>query len=194
MTIRVLLAGGIGSGKSTAAGFLAAFGAHVISADDIGHSVLEPDGAAFEAVARRWPDVVDGGRIDRAALAVAVFSNPDELRELEEITHPAIRSLIGDEVAAVEAQVSVVEVPLIGDFMGDGWLRVVVDAPDQVRFERLLERGMDPDEVLRRMAVQPTRIEWITSADHVIDNGEDLEHLRAESRRVWDLLLRLGAG
>lgn len=190
MTIKVLLAGGIGSGKSTAAGFLAALGAHVISADEAGHRVLEPGGSAFEAVAARWPEAVAGGTIDRSALAGIVFADPRALSELEAATHPAIRELIRAEIAAVEGPLVVVEVPLLGEFMGEGWRRVVVDAPDEVRAGRLIARGMDPDDAVRRMAAQPTRSQWIEAADYVIDNGRDLAHLEAECRRIWALLLR----
>ena len=59
MTVRAILSGGIGTGKSTAGDIFAALGAEIVSADEMGHRVLEPGGEAYEAVASRWPDVVD---------------------------------------------------------------------------------------------------------------------------------------
>ncbi|HSG79140.1 MAG TPA: dephospho-CoA kinase, partial [Acidimicrobiia bacterium] len=95
MTVRAILSGGIGTGKSTAADVFAALGAEIVSADAMGHGVLESGGEAFDAVAARWPEVVgDDGTIDRRALGRIVFGEPALLAELESMTHPAIRSRI----------------------------------------------------------------------------------------------------
>lgn len=189
MTVMVLLCGGIGSGKSTAAGLLAARGAHVVSADEAGHRVLEPGAEAYGVVVRRWPESVSDGRIDRSVLAQMVFADPRALAELEAVTHPAIRRLIAEEIRTVSAPMVVVEVPVLSGFLGDDWIRVVVDAPDGTRIDRLRERGMDPADIERRMAAQPSRMDWIRAADHVIDNSEDLAHLESECRRVWGILV-----
>ncbi len=191
----ILLSGGIGSGKSTAAGMFAARGAVIISADAAGHRVLEPDGAAFAAVAARWPSVVRDGSIDRAVLAAVVFDDPRALAELEAITHPAIGRLVAEQVAEAEGSLTVVEVPLIRngvpvlrDVVGPDWPLVVVDAPANTRRCRLAARGMDPEDIERRMAVQPSRSEWLAAADHVLDNGGDIDALARECDRLWELL------
>ena len=83
---RVVLCGGIGSGKSTVGTLLAARGAFVIDADEVGHRVLEPGGRAFDPVAGRWPSVVVDNAIDRGALGRIVFDDAAQLAELEAIT------------------------------------------------------------------------------------------------------------
>jgi dephospho-CoA kinase len=187
-----MLSGGIGSGKSTAAGILGGLGATVVSADAAAHRSLEPEGGAAAAVAARWPEAVVEGRIDRQALGRLVFANPELLAELEAITHPVIRDLVMAEIRGIEAAgppaLVVVEVPLLTEFLGPGWRRLVVDAPDELRIERLRARGMEPGEIAARMAAQPGRSEWLEAADHVIDNGADLAHLASECRRVWAAL------
>lgn len=183
-----VLTGGIGSGKSAAARVFADLGADVISADEAGHAVLLPDGEAFAAVSARWPATVTGGAIDRGALASIVFADPTELAELETMTHPAIRARILAAVAASTAGVAVIETP-IPAFMPADWPRVVVDAPDGLRVERLLDRGMGRDDIAARMAVQPTRGEWLAMADLVVDNSGDLPALAGQCRRVWESLL-----
>ena len=60
-----------------------------------------------------------------------------ELRRLEEFTHSAIREQIADMIKRSSEQVVVVEVPLLTDFMGTGWIRVVVDADPGARLDRL---------------------------------------------------------
>ncbi|NIR41107.1 MAG: dephospho-CoA kinase, partial [Actinobacteria bacterium] len=56
MTVRAILSGGIGTGKSTAGEIFGALGAEIVSADVMGHRVLEPGGEAYDAVSSRWPE------------------------------------------------------------------------------------------------------------------------------------------
>ncbi len=188
--MRVILGGGIGSGKSAVAALLRGLGAAVIDADGAGHRVLEPGGEAFDPVAARWPEVVRGGRIDRAALGAIVFADPTQLAELEAITHPAIAARLAAEVAAAGAEVLVVEVPVLASLVGEGWPRVVVDAPGDVRLARSVARGMAAADVRRRMAAQPSRSEWLAAADYVVDNSGSRADLAAEVERLWAWLTR----
>lgn len=188
--VRVLLTGGIGAGKSTVGELLRARGALVIDADQVGHQVLAPGGAAFARVAESWPSVVVGGVIDRKRLADIVFSNPSDLERLESYTHAAIRQAIGNLIEHSTEQVVVVEVPLLTDFMGAGWLRVVVDADPDARTERLQRRGMNLDDANRRMAAQPSRAEWVASADVVIDNSSDPNAVGNQIDALWHRLAR----
>jgi dephospho-CoA kinase len=185
----IRLTGGIGSGKSTASGMLAALGGTVISADEAAHRVLERDGGAFDSVARRWPRALVAGEIDRRLLGEMVFGDSAALRELEALTHPHIREIIVSHVADADAVLVILEIPLLRDPLGLGWPVVVVDAPVAVRISRLEARGMSIGEIEKRMAAQPGRDEWLAAADYVIDNGSDLEGLSAECRRLWEQLL-----
>src|SRR5271163_5145884 len=91
----IALTGGIACGKSTLAEGLRARGWHVIDTDQIAHRLLEPG----EAV---WKNVVDAfgssilqpdQSIDRKVLGRLVFADPLLRVKLNEITHPAIRSV-----------------------------------------------------------------------------------------------------
>ena len=181
---RYLLTGGIGSGKSTAGSIFERFGATVISADRIGHEVMAPGGEAFDGVATRFPGSVIDGMIDRSTLAAHVFGDAAELSVLEQITHPVIRSRIERAVSDRDGVV-LVEVPLITDFLGPGWLRIVVDAPTEVRIERLMGRGRSRPDIEARMRAQPTRGEWLEAADLVVDNRGNRPALERECRAVW---------
>jgi dephospho-CoA kinase len=185
---RAYLGGGIGSGKSTAAAVFAALGAAVLSADRAAHAVLEPEGEAAGAVAERWPRVLAEGRIDRSALAAVVFADPAARAELEAITHPAIARVLATQVAEAAGEVALVEMPLPIALLGPGWRWVVVDAPDEVRLERLIARGMEAEDAVRRMAAQPSRTDWLARADLVVDNGAGFGRLDAECRRAWDII------
>lgn len=178
-----LLTGGLGSGKSEVRKLLAMRGIRAIDADAVGHAVLA--GEALGPVAARWPEVVLEGQIDRKALARIVFSDRGELEALESITHPLIFGRIRAELEGFSGS-AVVEMPLIETELD--WPRIVVDAPDEMRLRRSVARGMSRDDAERRMAVQPTRAQWLASADLVVPNHGDLGELEATAIVVSEFL------
>ncbi|NNC74315.1 MAG: dephospho-CoA kinase, partial [Acidimicrobiia bacterium] len=154
--LRIVVAGGIGSGKSTVGRLLSERGVYVIDADAVGHGVLN-DPAVVEEVMRWWPGAVSGGVVDRARLGAKVFADPDDLRRLEAITHPAIKSRIRELAAAHGSAPVAVELPLMPEWLGPGWMVWVVDAAEDTRVARIVGRGGTPTDAAARMAAQPTR-------------------------------------
>lgn len=187
--VRIIVGGGIGAGKSTVLGMLADEGFFVIEADRIGHQILDLETSAGQAIARRWPSVVVDGELSRPRIAEIVFADGSELAVLESITHPAIRTEIERVVDALGGTPIALEVPVMG-MMGDGWIRVAVVAPPEIRVERAVERGGDEADVRARMAAQPTDEEWAAWADHVLDNSF-AEGVTASS--VGELLKTVGS-
>jgi dephospho-CoA kinase len=173
-----VLGGGLASGKSVVRRLLSEAGVSTIDADSIGHFVLDAEGPAFDQVATRWPHVVREGEIHRPSLAAIVFNDPTELTSLEAITHPHIFDTIRAMVEEIDGPV-VVEVPLLSHGLGDDWCRIVVDASDEARLERAVERGMSREDATARMAAQPSRGEWLASADLVIPNNGTVEELES---------------
>lgn len=180
-----ILTGAIGTGKSTLGSLLAARGARVIDADRIGHAVIEPDGAAFAAVAASWPEVVDGGRIDRSALGRIVFADGDALESLERITHPLIIERLEAFVEAGRDAITVFEVSVPHLALDPGWPRIVVVAPPDIRRERLEDRGMTVDEIRARMSAQPPAEEWARPGDLIVDNEGSLDDLHHRVAELW---------
>ncbi len=192
--IRLVISGGIGSGKSTVAARLRELGAAVIEADVIGHEVLEVGGAAHDAVAQRWPTVVTDGLIDRSALAEIVFADMAQLRALEAITHPAIAKEISRLVSAARTPVVAVELPIRSGVAGPGWIRVIVEAPEDIRVQRAVARGGAAADVLRRVAAQPSDDEWRAEADHVVTNNGTKAELIGAVDALWAQLIRFRRG
>lgn len=190
---RFYLGGGIGAGKSEAATFFRALGAVVLSGDDAGREVLAPGTAETIAVVQRWPEVTaPDGTIDRTALGRIVFSDPAQLGELEAITEPGIRARLLSAAAAHPDAIVLVEVPVLHEFAGTDWPWIVVDAPEELRLARTVQRGrgMAAGEVRQVMERQPGRGDWLAAASWVIDNSGDLAHLESQCRRVWDGIRR----
>lgn len=191
MPARVLLLGGIGSGKSTAGDWFASQGAVVIRADDVARDVLAPGTDATRTVLALWPEVDQGdGTISRTALGRIVFADPAELSALESIVHPQTRLVLRDELAAHPDDVVIVEMALLRDWFDESWTRIVVDAPDDVRVARTIRRepAMSEADVRTVMARQATREQWLVAADYVLDNSGSIGDLHGDCRVVWNTL------
>ena len=176
--IKVVLTGGIGSGKSEVERLLSVRGARVIDSDALAREVVEPGTPGLAAVLAEFgPGVRSAdGRLDRAALAGMVFADPAARARLEAIVHPLVAARTAELEAAAEAAdvpVLVVSHPLVADraHVGDADLVVVVDAPDEVRLDRLVRvRGMTEGDARARMAAQASRSQRLAIADVVLDN------------------------
>ena len=186
------LTGGMGVGKSTVAALLAERGASVIDVDAVGRAVLEPDGGAFAGVIEVFGDGVVGadGHIDRGALAAEVFGGDGRLDELEAISHPAINAVLAGDVATADGTV-VLDMAVLTEsrlgWVGDQRLYdrvVVVEAPIDLRIERLAGRGVAEADARARIAAQATDAQRRLLADLVITNDGDLAQLRTEVERL----------
>lgn len=186
---RVVLTGGIGSGKSVVGRLLSRWGALVVDADQLAREVVEPGTPGLAAVVAEFGSEVLGedGALDRAALAEIVFHDPTRLAALEEIVHPLVHQAAEARFAEAPAgtvQVYEVPVPDRRPPRPGVWTLVVV-APADVRRRRLLARGLSDEQIAARMAQQPEDQGWRDLADRVIDNGGDLAHLTEQVQTVW---------
>lgn len=188
--IRVGLTGGIGSGKTEVARRLADLGAVVVDADALAREALAPGTPGLAAVVDAFGTQVlaADGSLDRAGLAARVFADPAQLDRLNAIVHPLVAERTAELLAEVAPDAVVVhDIPLLVETgRADYDLVVVVDAPDEVREQRLVQlRGMDPADVHRRMQQQATRQERLAAADVVIDNSGVLEDLGEQVDELW---------
>jgi dephospho-CoA kinase len=194
------LTGGIGSGKSTVSTLLAERGALVIDADAITRELQQPGTEVFAAMRERFgPGIVAAdGTLDRQAVADLVFADPDALRDLGAIVHPAVGAEIAARLEAAQGAdgLVVLDVPLLVESGRDDMAAlVVVDVDPEVAVQRLVEhRGMREDDVRARMANQATREDRLAKADHVLDNSGTVADLARQVDALWPLLTALGAG
>ena len=193
----VLLAGGIGSGKSTVARELEALGCRRIDLDQLSREVLCPGSEVLQQIADAFgSDVVSPktGELNRRLLAERAFATQADAERLEAIELPAIRALLAqrlEELASSQRppEICVVEVPLL-DRMGEGISLadevLVVSCPLELRRKRAIERGMDGDDFDARVANQPSD-EWLRAhATCVIENDGSYEDLVNRVRRWYD--------
>ena len=180
------LTGGIASGKSALEKAFAAHGIVVADADLLAREVVAPGEPALAAVVERFGrDVLRAdGQLDRAALRVRVFGDPDQRRALEAILHPAIRARLEAICRAAPGPYAIATVPLLTEGGGRAaypWLHriLVVDTPAAVQKARLMQRdGIDATLADQMMAAQASRAERLALADDIVVNDGDLAHLQ----------------
>jgi len=186
------LTGGIGAGKSTVADLLARKGAVVVDADEVARAVVEPGQPAFDAIVERFGRDVVGpdGALDRAAVAKVAFADDQSRQDLEGITHPAINVEFTRRVAESPPDaVVILDVPLL--FESEKARQrpyeavIVVEAPRDVRLERLEARGVARGDAERRMAAQASDEDRRKIATFIIDNSGDHDDLARQVDEVW---------
>jgi dephospho-CoA kinase len=194
------LTGGIGAGKSSVAALLAERGAVILDADQVARDVVEPDQPAFAALVERFgPEIVGAdGRLDRAKLAELAFASDTGTADLNAIVHPAVgREFLARMKAAPAEAIVVCDVPLLVESetaRSRGYEYViVVEAPLEIRLERLEERGVPRDDAKARIAQQASDDERRAIATHLVDNAGDRAQLEAQVDAIWQDLLRLHA-
>jgi len=197
---RLGLTGGIGSGKSTVAAFLAQAGAAVMDADAISRTLTQAGGLAIPAILAEFGEtlITPDGAMNRDAMRALVFSNPLTKRQLEAIIHPLVaQALQAQTQAAMEAGklCLVFDVPLLVE-SGERWRRqvdwvCVVDCQTETQIQRVMARNsLARPEIEAIMAQQASRAQRLAHADVVIYNdGLDLDQLQTA---VHDMLARFG--
>ena len=192
--ILVGLTGGIGSGKSTVSAALARRGAVIVDADAVVREVQQPGSPVLAKIAERFGDHVlaADGTLDRAAVASIVFTDPEALKALNGIVHPAVGVEMNRRVLAERGtdRVVVMDIPLLTENDRPGLqARIVVDVPVETQVARLLEfRGFDEADARARIAKQATREQRLEKADFVVDNSGDLAALEPQIDRLWEWL------
>jgi len=207
--LKVGLTGGIASGKSVVGEMFVALGAHLVQADRIAHSLMQPGEAVYNEVVRHFgreilnPDL----SINRAKLAEVAFGpatdaegkRASRIEELNRIVHPVvIRSQdewMEDRARQDPHAVAIVEAALILEAgAAERFDRiVVVTCSAEQRVARFAARQkVDLEaarkEVARRMAAQLPDEEKIKAANYVIDNSGALDQTREQVRQVWQKL------
>lgn len=193
----IVLTGGLGAGKSTAAEFFRGRGAVALDLDDIAAQLLVPGSALLAQVAEEFGGdevLLADGRLDRSALARVAFANPEATRRLNAIVHPAVVREVGPAIANMRLlqeppPVIALEVPLLAEapvFAELAEIVVAIVGPESVRGARAVERGMTPEDAARRIAVQATDAERAELADVVIVNDGSVERFISALERFWE--------
>jgi dephospho-CoA kinase len=200
--LRVGLTGGIASGKSTVAGILRDNDCQVLEMDPLGHEMLEPGQPAYdEVVAEFGREILEpSGKVDRGKLGAIVFADAAKRARLNQILHPRILEVVRNWFAALNRPggpaLAFAEAALIVesgfhkelDRLAVCWCR-----PKQ-QLERLLERGLSPEQAQQRIASQMPIDEKRDFADIVIDCSGTLAQTEMQVGTLLEKLAQWAGG
>ncbi|MFA5663137.1 dephospho-CoA kinase [Castellaniella sp.] len=193
------LTGGIGSGKSQVASWLADWGASVIDADVLAHDLTAAGGGAMGAIEARFgrAAVSPDGALDRRWMREHVFADPSARADLEAILHPRIRATMEALGQQAQGPYVVAVVPLLvesGQWRGRVDRVCVVDCDPDTQVRRVMQRsGLTPEAIGRIMSAQASRADRLAVADDIIlnDGATDLAALQQRTRHLHDGWCRL---
>ena len=166
------ITGGTGCGKTTALQVFGRLGGAVLDCDEIYHRMLAEDKNLLAAIENRFPGTVVEGVLDRKKLGAIVFSDPDALKELNQITHGAVKEEV---LRLMEKENRHIAIDAIGLFEGKLAelcdVTVAVTAPESCRAQRLMQRENITEEyALSRIRAQKKQEEFSSACDYTLFN------------------------
>ena len=188
------ITGNIASGKTLVETFLKEEGILTIDSDEIVHDLLENDKDTIDKVIRLfYPlNIFENNKISRKKVSKIVFKDKTMLKELEQILHPKVISIIQEFfdknkdkkiAAAVVPLLYEAKMEKIFDFV------ILVDIDKEIQLKRLMQRGnFTEEEALNRINCQTSSEEKSKLADFIINNNLEPENTH---RQLKDVLKKL---
>ena len=166
------ITGPTGSGKTTLLQLIADHGGLVLDCDDIYHELLATDKALLTAIEARFPGTVKENTLDRKALGAIVFADKTALKDLNTITHSAVKTEV---LRRLTGKPRLAAIDAIGLFEGELAplcdVTVAVTAPEDMRVARLMARDNITEEYARsRIAAQHPSDWYVQRCDHTLEN------------------------
>lgn len=185
------ITGGSGCGKTTALSVLGEYGALILDCDKIYHELLESSADMLRELDESFPGVIEDGRLNRARLAQAVFSDSVKLSRLNAITHKYVIAelerrisdfaMCGGSIAAIDA------IELKSSGLSDGCsVNIAVTADKQRRIERIMQRDNISEQAARaRVEAQHDAAYFAEFCDYVLENNFGREQFEEDCRRIF---------
>jgi dephospho-CoA kinase len=192
MTKIVGLTGGIGSGKTTIAKHIKSMGIPVYIADDAAKKILLLPETLNALKLVFGKTVFDGELLNKDKLSKIVFNNPEMLKQLNQIVHPAVKKDFDNWLQLNNDQPLVVKEAAIlfesGSYKYCDAIITIV-APIEERIQRVVERDHTNSEaVLSRINNQWTDEMRMDKSDYVIEN-KDIIKACAQTEKILENIL-----
>jgi dephospho-CoA kinase len=184
------ITGQIGTGKTEVANLFKKYGAHVISADEIGKNVVEKNPAILKQLVSEFgPEILtDSGRLRRKKLGVIAFSSDKNKERLNRIVHPPLLKELHQRVKSAKKNYKcvVIDAALLIDW---GWhrkvdLTILVHAGREIILNRLSRKGFSREEAKMRLKSQLKYSTLRKCTDIVIFNNKSIESLERKVQRI----------
>ena len=196
--LHVGITGGIGSGKTALTDWIATQGIVIVDADIAARLVVGPGQPALAEIIEAFGAefLLPDSQLDRAALRQRVFSNENQRKALEVITHPRIRDELDRQMSEADSPYVVMSSPLLLESSQSDMVdvSVVVDVPETLQIERTMARDQNSRRLVEQiMVAQLDRETRIARSDIVIDNSTSLDALYERAAVLHETLLARAA-
>lgn len=185
MGYKVIIYGGIGSGKSTVTRILSKLGAKVFLADEYNAKLLQ-DVEYVKEIEKFFPWCIKDGLIQKDILAQTIYNNEVARQKVMSIAHPLIYKRINEDISALP--LSFIEIPLYpinGIEYQEFWH---ITANDDIRIDRVIKRsGYSKEKILSIIKLQ--QVDLIEKNLTVIENSGDLLCLEEKIKILYQGLL-----
>ncbi|AUX88374.1 dephospho-CoA kinase [Acinetobacter variabilis] len=190
------LTGGIGSGKSAASQWFESQGIAVVDADIVAREVVDIGQPALQQIREAFGDwvLLENGSLNRRALREHIFQSPEARKTLENITHPAIRTSILQQLHAAQSPYAILVSPLLFETNQHELTQhtLLIDAAIELQIQRASQRdGQNVEQIQKIIAAQMPREQKCAMADDIVLNDGELEHLYAHLTPLHEKYLQM---
>ncbi|WP_312333173.1 dephospho-CoA kinase [Acinetobacter variabilis] len=190
------LTGGIGSGKSAASQWFESQGIAVVDADIVAREVVDIGQPALQQIQQAFGDwvLLEDGSLNRRALREHIFHSPEARKTLENITHPAIRTSILQQLHAAQSPYAILVSPLLFETNQHELTQhtLLIDAAIELQIQRASQRdGQNVEQIQKIIAAQMPREQKRAMADDIVLNDGELEHLYAHLTPLHEKYLQM---
>ena len=174
-SFKIGLTGGIASGKTTVANLFSDLGIEIIDADEIAHSITSKQGSAYDKIVKHFGEDLLGhdNELDRKKLRTIIFNNSELKKDLEQIIHPEVHSIINQLTLESQESYQIIVIPLLieTDYQDFFDRILIIDCSLETQLERLMDRDDETIENARKIvANQIGRGKRLKFADDIIKN------------------------
>lgn len=192
------LTGGIGSGKSAASQWFEAQGIAVVDADIVAREVVDIGQPTLQQIQQAFGDwvLLKDGSLNRRVLREHIFQSPEARKTLENITHPAIRTSIIQQLHAAQSPYAILVSPLLFETNQHELTQhtLLIDAAIELQIQRASQRdGQNVEQIQKIIAAQMPREQKRAMADDIVLNDGELEHLYAHLTPLHEKYLQMTA-
>ena len=184
------LTGGIATGKSTVANYLATtYNLPILDADIYARDAVSVGSPILSQIAEKYGTeiLLNDGNLNRAKLGEIIFHQPEKRDWVERVIHPYVRNCFDKDIKESSANTLILVIPLLFEanlenLVNEIW---VVSCSPQQQQQRLIERNnLTPEQAAARINSQLPIAEKIVRADVVLDNSANLESLLQQIDKV----------
>lgn len=184
--LKIGLTGGIGSGKTTVSDLFANLGVPIIDTDVIAHELVDDKHVLNKIIGIFGNKTLDKNKkLNRKILSQLIFNKTEDKQKLENILHPAIRTVVNEKIHQLATSSSappyiIIVIPLL---IETNFSRIInrtlaVMANEENRITRIKQRdNRNMDEIRAIISTQATDQQRLDVADDIIENNKDIKEL-----------------